>query len=85
MATATQVVQAAKRNMTDETKLNCDLRNPFVIWRGQKDVSCPCTARFLPTQEENVCAVCDIAVIGVDGTGLLALLYVLSPVINSDR
>ncbi|KAG2266752.1 hypothetical protein Bca52824_073831 [Brassica carinata] len=36
MATATQVVQAAKRNMTDETKLNCDLRNPFVIcglWR----------------------------------------------------
>ena len=31
MATATQVVQAAKRNMTDETKLNCDLRRN---WRS---------------------------------------------------
>ncbi|CDY10840.1 BnaC01g14550D [Brassica napus] len=31
MATATQVMQAAKRNMTDETKLNYDFRNPFVI------------------------------------------------------
>ncbi|KAF3534941.1 hypothetical protein DY000_02037923 [Brassica cretica] len=55
MATATHVMQAAKRNMTDETKLNYDFRNPFVICgstyipicRGQKDVSCPCTARFL--------------------------------------
>ena len=43
------------------------------------------TARFLPTQEESVCAVCDIAVIGVDGTGLLALLSVSSPVINSEN
>ncbi|KAG5375114.1 hypothetical protein IGI04_039710 [Brassica rapa subsp. trilocularis] len=53
------------------------------ICRGQGCVM-SFTARFLPTQEENVCAVCDIAVIGVDASGLLALLSVSSPVINSD-
>ncbi|ESQ53157.1 hypothetical protein EUTSA_v10024240mg [Eutrema salsugineum] len=78
--TARQVIQAAERNMTDETKLNYDFRNPFVIcgatyvpiYRGQKDVSCPyCTARFVPGQEGNICTVCDLAVIGADASGLL--------------
>ncbi|KAL1208183.1 Coatomer subunit alpha-2 [Cardamine amara subsp. amara] len=78
--TARQVAQAAERNMTDETKLNYDFRNPFVIcgatyvpiYRGQKDVSCPyCTARFVPSQEGNICAVCDLAVIGADASGLV--------------
>ncbi|KAJ0239210.1 WD40 repeat-containing protein [Hirschfeldia incana] len=79
---ARKVVQAAERsiNMTDETKLNYDFRNPFVIcgstyvpiYRGQKDVSCPyCTARFVPSQEGNICAICDLAVIGADASGLL--------------
>ncbi|VVB12491.1 unnamed protein product [Arabis nemorensis] len=72
--------QAAERNMTDETNLNYDFRNPFVtcgatyvpIYRGQKDVSCPyCTARFVPGQEGNICTVCDLAVIGADASGLL--------------
>ncbi|KFK22306.1 hypothetical protein AALP_AAs67200U000200 [Arabis alpina] len=77
---ARQVLQAAEANMTYETKLNYDFRNPFVIcaatyvpiYRGQKDISCPyCTARFVPSQEENICTVCDLAVIGADASGLL--------------
>jgi coatomer protein complex subunit alpha (xenin) len=77
---ATQVLRAAERNMTDETKLNYDFRNQFVIcgatyvpiYRGQKDVACPyCTARFVPSQAGNICTVCDLAVIGADASGLL--------------
>jgi len=77
---ARQVVAAAERNMTDATQLNYDFRNPFVIcgatyvpiYRGQKDVSCPyCTSRFVPTQEGQLCNVCDLAVIGADASGLL--------------
>ncbi|KAF2585094.1 hypothetical protein F2Q70_00033716 [Brassica cretica] len=78
--TARQIVQAAERNMTDTTELNYDFRNPFVIcgstyvpiYRGQKDVSCPyCTARFVPSQQGNICGVCDLAVIGADASGLV--------------
>ena len=77
---ARQVVQAAERNMTDAAELNYDFRNPFVIcgatyapiYRGQKDVSCPyCTARFVPSQEGQICTVCDLAVVGADASGLL--------------
>lgn len=78
--TARQVLQAAERNPTDATQLNYDFRNPFVIcgathvpiYRGQKDVSCPyCTTRFVPSQEGQLCSVCDLAVVGVDASGLL--------------
>lgn len=78
--TARQVLQAAERNPTDATQLNYDFRNPFVIcgathvpiYRGQKDVSCPyCTTRFVPGQEGQLCTVCDLAVVGVDASGLL--------------
>ncbi|KAK8529965.1 hypothetical protein V6N13_102853 [Hibiscus sabdariffa] len=78
--TARRVLQAAERNMTDSSQLNYDFRNPFVtcgatyvpIYQGQKDVSCPyCTTRFVPTQEGQLCTVCDLAVIGADASGLL--------------
>lgn len=78
--TARQVLQASERNPTDATQLNYDFRNPFVIcgathvpiYRGQKDVSCPyCTTRFVPSQEGQLCSVCDLAVVGVDASGLL--------------
>ncbi|KAJ1404731.1 WD40/YVTN repeat-like-containing domain superfamily [Sesbania bispinosa] len=78
--TARQVLAAAERNMTDATELNYDFRNPFVIcgatyvpiYRGQKDVSCPyCTSRFVPSQDGQLCTVCDLAVIGADASGLL--------------
>ncbi|KAK7259912.1 hypothetical protein RIF29_25527 [Crotalaria pallida] len=77
---ARQVLIAAERNNTDATELNYDFRNPFVIcgatyvpiYRGQKDVSCPyCTARFVPSQEGQLCTVCDLAVVGADASGLL--------------
>ncbi|XP_010472129.2 PREDICTED: coatomer subunit alpha-2 [Camelina sativa] len=77
---AIKVEQACRGNMTDATNLNYDYRNPFVIcgstyvpiYRGHKRVSCPyCTAWFVPSQEGNICAVCDLAVIGADASGLL--------------
>ncbi|RAL47359.1 hypothetical protein DM860_013324 [Cuscuta australis] len=77
---ARQVLQAAERNMQDATQLNYDFRNPFVvcgatyvpIYKGQKDVACPyCTTHFVPSQEGNICAVCGIAVVGADASGLL--------------
>lgn len=78
--TARQVLQAAERNMKDSTQINYDFRNPFVvcgatyvpIYRGQKDVSCPyCSSRFVPSQEGQICSVCDLAVIGADASGLV--------------
>ncbi|XP_051149991.1 coatomer subunit alpha-1-like [Andrographis paniculata] len=78
--TARQVLQAAERNMTDATELNYDFRNPFVvcgatyvpIYRGQKDFACPyCTARFVPDRHGQLCAVCDLAVVGSDASGLV--------------
>ncbi|KAF8020121.1 hypothetical protein BT93_G0735 [Corymbia citriodora subsp. variegata] len=78
--TARQVLQAAERNMTDVAELNYDFRNPFVvcgatyvpIYRGQKHVSCPfCSSQFVPSQEGQLCGVCDLAVVGADASGLL--------------
>ncbi|KAI9124079.1 hypothetical protein K1719_005379 [Acacia pycnantha] len=78
--TARQVLTAAEKNTTDATELNYDFRNPFVIcgatyvpiYRGQKDVSCPyCSSRFVPSQEGQLCTVCDLAVVGADASGLL--------------
>ncbi|CAI0474600.1 unnamed protein product [Linum tenue] len=78
--TARQVLAASERNMTDATQLSYDFRNPFVvcgatyvpIYRGQKDVSCPyCSARFVPDQEGQICAVCGLAVVGADASGLI--------------
>ncbi|KAG9449882.1 hypothetical protein H6P81_009847 [Aristolochia fimbriata] len=78
---ARQVLQAcAKENMKDTCQLNYDFRNPFVIcgatympiYRGQKDVACPyCGSRFIPSIEGQICAVCDLAVVGSDASGLL--------------
>ncbi|XP_052192325.1 coatomer subunit alpha-1-like [Diospyros lotus] len=78
--TARQVLQAAERNMKDASQLNYDFRNPFVvcgatyvpIYRGQKDMLCPyCSSRFVPSQEGQLCTVCDLAVVGADASGLL--------------
>ncbi|CAN1150612.1 Coatomer subunit alpha-1 [Linum perenne] len=76
---ARSVLQAAERNMTDASPLNYDFRNPFVvcgatyvpIYRGQRDISCPyCSAKFVPSQEGQICAVCNLAVVGADASGL---------------
>ncbi|KAF5187527.1 Coatomer subunit alpha [Thalictrum thalictroides] len=75
--TARQVLQSAERNMKDETQLNYDFRNPFVvcgatyvpIYQGQKDVACPyCGSRFVPSQQGQLCTVCDLAVVGSDAS-----------------
>ncbi|KAF8377888.1 hypothetical protein HHK36_031276 [Tetracentron sinense] len=80
MKTVRQVLQASERNMRDATELNYDFRNPFVvcgatyvpIYHGQKDVSCPyCSSRFVPSQEGQLCTVCDLAVVGLDASVVL--------------
>ncbi|KAL2512962.1 Coatomer subunit alpha-2 [Abeliophyllum distichum] len=77
---ARQVLQAAERNMRDVTELNYDFRNPFVvcgytytpIYRGQKDVTCPyCSTHFVPSRQEQLCTVCELAEVGADASGLL--------------
>ncbi|KAG1354429.1 coatomer subunit alpha-1 [Cocos nucifera] len=76
---ARQVLQACG-DKKDTNQLNYDFRNPFVvcgatfvpIYRGQKDVSCPyCGAHFVPAIEGQICAVCELAVVGADASGLL--------------
>ncbi|KAJ6827882.1 coatomer subunit alpha-1-like [Iris pallida] len=73
-------VLAACGDKTDGKQLNYDFRNPFVvcgatfvpIYRGQKDVACPyCGARFTQSIEGQICAVCELAVVGSDASGLL--------------
>ncbi|MCL7026877.1 hypothetical protein MKW94_020983 [Papaver nudicaule] len=77
---ARQVLANAERNLIDAVQLNYDFRNPFVIcgatyvpiYRGQKDVACPyCSAKFVPSRESKICAVCGLAVVGSDASGLL--------------
>ncbi|XP_038973835.1 coatomer subunit alpha-3-like [Phoenix dactylifera] len=76
---ARQVLQACG-DRKDASQLNYDSRNPFVVcgatfvplYQGQKDISCPyCRARFVPAIEGQICAVCEIAVVGADASGLL--------------
>ncbi|XP_072987675.1 coatomer subunit alpha-3-like [Typha latifolia] len=76
---ARQVLQACG-DKKDAKQLNYDYRNPFVvcgatyvpIYRGQKDVFCPyCGSHFVPATEGQLCAVCDLAVVGADASGLL--------------
>ncbi|PRQ16518.1 putative coatomer, alpha subunit protein [Rosa chinensis] len=75
-----QVLQAAEKNLTYASQLNYDFKNLFVtcgatyvpIYRGQKDVSCPCCiSRFVPSQEGKLCTVFDLAVVGADASRLL--------------
>jgi len=77
---ARQVLQVGEKNPKDEMQLNYDPRNPFVvcaathtpIYRGSKDTSCPyCRARFVPETANSICPVCDLAMVGVDASGLL--------------
>ncbi|XP_073024990.1 coatomer subunit alpha-1-like isoform X1 [Primulina eburnea] len=77
--TARQVLLAAEKNMKDSAQLNYNFRNPFVIcgatyvpiYRGQRDVSCPyCSTHFVPSQQGQLCMVCDLSVVGSDASGL---------------
>jgi coatomer protein complex subunit alpha (xenin) len=77
---ARQVLQVGEKNPKDELQLNYDPRNPFVvcgstftpIYRGSRDISCPyCQARFMPETMGSLCSICDLAVVGSNGSGLL--------------
>eukprot|EP00245_Coleochaete_scutata_P006026 TRINITY_DN20136_c0_g1_i1.p1 TRINITY_DN20136_c0_g1~~TRINITY_DN20136_c0_g1_i1.p1 ORF type:complete len:1228 (-),score=277.17 TRINITY_DN20136_c0_g1_i1:960-4643(-) len=76
---ARQVISAAEKTPKDDVQINYDHRNPFVvcsttfvpIYRGSRDVWCPyCGARSVPEAAGKVCAVCEIATLGKDASGL---------------
>eukprot|EP00475_Leptophrys_vorax_P043745 TRINITY_DN8517_c0_g1_i1.p1 TRINITY_DN8517_c0_g1~~TRINITY_DN8517_c0_g1_i1.p1 ORF type:complete len:167 (+),score=19.92 TRINITY_DN8517_c0_g1_i1:84-584(+) len=75
-----KILAECERNPRDEAQLNYDPRNPFVvcgatyvpIYRGSRDSFCPyCGARFVPECAGSICAVCDLAVVGADASGLV--------------
>ncbi|CAI9757967.1 unnamed protein product [Fraxinus pennsylvanica] len=77
---ARQILHVAEKNMKDAIDLNYDFRNPFVvcgatyvpIYRGQRDVTCPyCSSHFVPSQQGQLCTVCNLAEVGSDASGLL--------------
>ncbi|CAA2953106.1 coatomer subunit alpha-1-like [Olea europaea subsp. europaea] len=77
---ARQILHVAEKNMKDAIDLNYDFRNPFVvcgatyvpIYRGQKDITCPyCSSHFVPSQQGQLCTVCNLAELGSDASGLL--------------
>ena len=73
----------ADRSPRDEVKLNYDEHNPFVIcgatltpiYRGHKSVTCPlCGAHYLLAHKGKLCAVCDVATVGAEASGLRSML-----------
>jgi len=76
---ARQVIKFAEQNANNESKLQYDERNPFVvcgisfvpIYRGSPLVRCPyCSSAFLPEHTHKVCPTCQIAEIGKEAPGI---------------
>lgn len=77
---AKQVLAACEKTPRDEVQVAYDARNPFTvcaatlapIYRGHKDSACPfCGAKHVPSFAGSVCAICDLAKVGADATGLM--------------
>ena len=76
---AKQVLQAADRNPRNESKIDYDGRNPFVIcvvshkpiFKGNPMTKCTlCGAAAKPAHKGELCPTCDLATIGLEGSGL---------------
>eukprot|EP01126_Amoeba_proteus_P014194 TRINITY_DN1615_c0_g1_i9.p1 TRINITY_DN1615_c0_g1~~TRINITY_DN1615_c0_g1_i9.p1 ORF type:complete len:995 (+),score=208.01 TRINITY_DN1615_c0_g1_i9:2205-5189(+) len=74
---------AQSKGNVDETPLNYDPRNPFVlcsssltpIYQGNPHVKCPfCQAAYLTKFDGNLCGICDLAQVGRKGVGLQCLM-----------
>eukprot|EP00271_Cylindrocystis_brebissonii_P015583 TRINITY_DN38517_c0_g1_i1.p1 TRINITY_DN38517_c0_g1~~TRINITY_DN38517_c0_g1_i1.p1 ORF type:complete len:1219 (-),score=248.13 TRINITY_DN38517_c0_g1_i1:158-3814(-) len=80
---ARQVLQACEKTPRDEVPLKYDPRNPFVvcgstltpIYRNSREILCPyCQAKFIPEVKGSLCAVCDLATVGAEASGLMCSL-----------
>ena len=67
---ARKVAKFAEQNPQDETRLDYDERNPFVvcgitftpIYKNKPSVLCPyCSASFLPSHKGKLCPTCGLA------------------------
>jgi len=76
---ARKVLKFAEQNPSNETKLQYDERNPFVvcgisfvpIYRGSPLTRCSyCAAAYLPEHQHKVCPTCQVAEIGKEAPGL---------------
>lgn len=76
---ARQVLQVSDRNPRNEVKLDYDARNPFVIcaidlkpiFKGNPTVKCSmCGSSFKPSHKGEMCPTCDLATIGLEGSGI---------------
>ncbi|CAA7057517.1 unnamed protein product [Microthlaspi erraticum] len=88
---ARQVIQAAERNMNDETKLNYDFRNPFVIcgalmFRSTEDRKTfrVLTAPLVLYQARKETSARSVILQSLAQTHRFAMLSISSPVNNSD-
>lgn len=76
---AKQVLQVSDRNPRNESKLDYDARNPFVIcgvelkpiFKGNPMAKCAmCGSSFKPAHQDGACPTCELATIGLEGSGL---------------
>eukprot|EP01043_Picozoa_sp_COSAG02_P031635 COSAG02_NODE_2074_length_9929_cov_698.467955_7_plen_342_part_00 len=76
---AKQVLQVSDRNPRNESKLDYDSRNPFVvcceelkpIFKGNPMTKCAmCGSSFKPAHADSACPTCDLATVGLEGSGL---------------
>jgi len=76
---ARKVIAFAEKTPEDESKLNYDERNPFVmccasytpIYKGNALAKCPfCGACYLPEHKRTLCTVCQVSEVGIEAKGL---------------
>lgn len=76
---AKQIQQVSERTPRDEVSINYDQYNPFVvcakslvpIYQGSPSVQCGyCKASYLPEYKDQLCTICELSQIGLNGTGL---------------
>lgn len=77
---ARKVVAFAEKTPVDNTPIDYDDRNPFVIcceshtpiYRGSDSAKCPfCDANYLPKFNGKICNICGVAEVGKQGSGLV--------------
>jgi coatomer protein complex subunit alpha (xenin) len=78
-AKAAKLIAVCQQNPTDESPVDYDDRNPFVVcagsmtpvYRGSPLVRCLyCAAAYKPEYKGSTCAVCEVAEVGAEGPGL---------------
>ncbi|KAJ3408073.1 hypothetical protein HDV05_005149 [Chytridiales sp. JEL 0842] len=77
---ARKVLSLYERTATNEIELDYNQHNPFVtcaasytaIYRGSPSVACPlCSASYKPEYSGQLCSICNLALVGSTGTGLV--------------